>query len=222
MKCWNCQSPLEEVLLCARCGMPQSPGALQPFEILDLAPRLRWREGEIEQAYERLAQRCHPDLFRAHRDERVLSAAGAAMRALNDAFREIRDPVGRLRYVLLAVAPSQETTRTVPSGLQDSVQVIERVLARADEAREHEDRVAWEAEQDHLAALLVKIETARERSDEALRGLVGEWDDAVTAADGDWPEMPEDWVTRSLLWLGEREYLEAIAARVEDASVWPE
>ncbi|MFH1145144.1 MAG: hypothetical protein V1774_11425 [Candidatus Eisenbacteria bacterium] len=222
MKCWNCQSPLDEVLICERCGMPQIPGALHPFEILNLPPRLRWRDGELEQAYERLAQRCHPDLFRAHRDERVSTAASSAMRALNDAFREVRDPVRRLRYVLAAAAQSAETTRTVPTGIQDAVQIIERVLARIEEARGQQDRAAWEAEQDHLAALQVKIEAARERSDETMRLLVAEWDDAVATDEDEWPEMPGDWMTRAVLWSGEREYLESVMTRVSEAGTWTE
>ena len=222
MKCWNCQSPLEEGLICERCGMPQAAGGLGPFEILNLSPRLRWREGEIERAYERLALRCHPDLFRAHRDERVLSAASSAMRALNDALREVRDPVGRLRFVLAAISHSGASTRTVPTGLQDSVQIIEKVLARIDEVREKGDRAAWEGEQDHLGALRVKVEAARERSDEAMRVLVDEWDAAVDAADGEWPEMPEDWASRALLWSGERDFLDPLVTRFEEALARPE
>ncbi len=222
MKCWNCQSPLEEALVCERCGMPQPVTGLSPFEILHLAPRLRWREGEIERAYERLALRCHPDLFRAHRDERVLSAGRSAMRALNDALREVRDPLARLKYVLASTGQHEQATRTVPAGLQDSLQVIEKVLVRIDEAREKGDHAAWESEQDHLGALRVKIDAACERSDEDMRQLVDQWDAAVGAASDEWPAMPEDWGARALVWSGERDFLEAMRTRFDDARTWPE
>lgn len=222
MKCWNCQNTLEEVLICGRCGMPQMVGSLNPFGILNLPPRLRWAEEELRGAYERLALRCHPDLFRAHRDERVLSAASSAMRALNDAFREIREPVRRLKYVLAATSQTQEATRTVPPNLQDSVQIIERVLTAADDARSAGDRAAWEAEQDHLASLQVKVERARENTAEGMRALVAEWDAAVEAAGDDWPEMPEDWMERAMRWAGEREYLDSMILRFAEARRPPE
>jgi len=222
MKCWNCQNALDEVIVCGRCGMPQMVGSFNPFGILNIPPRLHWDEGEVRTAYERLALRCHPDLFRAHRDERVLSAASSAMRAINDAFREIREPVRRLRYVLAAVGQTQGATRTVPAGLQDSVQIIERVLTTVDEARKAGDRVAWEGEQDHLASLLVKIEKARERTAETMRALVSEWDGGVESANNDWPDMSEDWMNRAMTWAGEREYLDSMINRVEEARRPPE
>ena len=74
------------------------------------------------------------------------------------------------------------------------MQILERVLAKIEEARRQGDRAAWEAEQDHLAALEVKVEKARERSDKTLRTLVTEWDAAVDVADGEWPEqLPDQW-----------------------------
>ncbi len=220
MKCWNCQSTLELLLICDRCELPQAVTMLGPFEALGLAPRLRTPEVEVRAAHERLARRCHPDLFRAHRDDRVLSAASAAMRALNDAYRTIRDPFHRLTYVVVASGYSPESTRTVPEGLQESVQIIERVLGAVEECRRRADRAAWEAEQDHLAALQVKVEKAQERSEVALRALLAEWDEAVERANGGWPEMPEDWMKRVVTWAGERSYLDSMESRMREGRRW--
>jgi len=222
MKCWNCQNSLDLVLICERCGMPQAVATHSPFDILGLPPRLHWNETEIRSVYERLARRCHPDLFRAHRDDRVLSAAHSAMRALNDAFRTVRDPRRRLSYVLAATGSTQDSTRTVPAGLEDSVQIIERVLCTVEEARRQGDRAAWEAEQDHLGALEVRVEKARERSDATLRQLVSEWDEAVGVADGEWPEqLPDQWVERVRTWTGERAYLDGVCGRMEEGRRQP-
>jgi hypothetical protein len=221
VKCWNCQNPLEEALACSRCGMPQPVGALGAFEALGLAPRLRWEEGELQGIYERLARRCHPDLFRAHRADRVLSAAKTAMRSLNDAYRTIRDLDSRLKYVLAATGHSQMSMRTVPEALQDSVQILERLLTKIEELRRQGDRAGWEAEQDHLAALQLKAETARERCDKTLRTLAAEWDAAVDAADGEWPEAPEAWTAQALTLAGEHAYLAAMESRMAEARRWP-
>jgi curved DNA-binding protein CbpA len=223
MKCWNCQNSLELILVCERCGMPQPVAALSPFEVLGLPPRLNWGEGEIRAGYDKLARRCHPDVFRAHRDDRVLAAASSAMRALNDAYRTLRDPQRRLGYVLAATGASTDSTRTVPAGLEDSVQITERVLSTVEEARRRGDAAAWEAEQDHLGALEVKIVAAHERSSAALRVLVTEWDAAVAAADGEWPnDPPEQWAERARTWVGERAYLDSVRARMEEGRRRPE
>ena len=221
MKCWNCHNPLEEILICDRCGMPQLVGVLGAYEALGLPPKICWDESELQGVHERLAKRCHPDLFRAHRDDRVLSSAKAAMRALNDAFRTVRDLEGRFRYMLSATGQLDGSTRTVPEGLQDSVQIFERLLTKIEETRKDDDRAAWEAEQDHLASLQVKLEAARERSEQTMRSMATAWDAAVIAAGGDWPEMPADWAKQALTLVGERAYLSAIEARVAEARRWP-
>lgn len=220
MKCWNCEVALESVLLCARCGMPQPVDVLGAFEALGLSPRLQLAEDEIERTYERMALQCHPDLFRAHRDERVINAARVAMRTLNDAHRTIRDRTRRLRYMLAASGCLGETTRTVPEGLQASVQIISRMLAAVDDARQKGDREAWESHQDHLASLQVQAESATQRSEQTFRALALEWDDAVRRAGGSWPGIPDGWLTQAQRWLGEQEYLEALQERMRLGRMW--
>ncbi|MBM3316258.1 MAG: hypothetical protein FJY75_00255 [Candidatus Eisenbacteria bacterium] len=223
MKCWNCQNPSDEALVCGRCGMPQPVGSPPgPFEALGLAPRLRWEAGELQGVHEDLARRCHPDLFRAHRDDRVLSASKSAMRALNDAYRTVRDRDSRLIYILSALGQGQQSMRTVPEGLQDSAQILDRVLSRIEEARQKGDRAEWEAQQDHIASLQIKVEGARERSDHALRVLAGEWDAGLSAAGGEWPEIGEEWIARAVTLAGERAYLRTVGGRLAEAREWPD
>jgi curved DNA-binding protein CbpA len=200
--------------------MPQPVDVLGAFEALGLPPRLQWAEEEIERTYERMALQCHPDLFRAHHDERVINAARVAMRTLNDAHRTIRDRTRRLRYVLAASGSLGETTRTVPEGLQASVQIISRMLGAIEEAREKGDREAWEGHQDHVASLQVQAESAALRLEQAFQALALEWDDAVKHGGGAWPEMPEGWRVQAQRWLGEQEYLEALLERMRAGRVW--
>ncbi len=217
--CWNCENPLDEPLVCSRCGVPQPVGALGAYEVLGLPPKLGFEEEEIEGTYESIAHRCHPDLFRAHRDERVLAAARSAMRALNDAYRTLRLPLSRLRYALAASGRADQPTRTVPAALQSSAQIIEKVLSEVERAKREKDYEAWEAQQDHLAALQVQAEKARADSDGILLVLMTEWDEAVEAS-GTWPDVPEGWYERASQWLGEREYLEAIEERMLMGRIW--
>jgi len=220
MKCWNCKNALDGVLLCGRCGMPQPVGFLSPFGVLGIPPHLNLENAELRATYERLVLQCHPDLFRAHNDDRVLSAARSATRALNDAYRTIRDPASRLRYVLAASGHTKETPRTVPAGLQESVQIVSRVLAAIEEAQKQSDFETWEAQQDHLASLQVQAEKARERSTATLLALVVEWDETVDRASGGWPQMPDAWHERALVWLGERQYLDVLESRMQAGQQW--
>lgn len=220
MKCWNCQNNLAEILVCERCGMPQNVGLANPYQVFGISPRLGWDDAELVALYERLALRCHPDLFRAHDDDRVLGAARGAMRALNDAYRTLRDPVSRLRYALAASGLARETPRTVPEGLQESAQIIGRVLDSIEHAAQVDDFDAWESQQDHLASLQVQVEKVRERSQTMLRALFMEWDEASARAGDGWPEMPAAWQEQALGWLGERQYLDVLERRVKAARRW--
>ncbi len=220
MKCWNCENSLENVLLCGRCGMPQPVDVLAPFEALGLPPRLHLSGDELESSYTRLALQCHPDLFRAHGDERVLNASRVAMRTLNDAYRTLRDRTARLRYLLAASGHLAETTRTVPEGLQQSAQIISRVLAEVEEAQQAGDREAWEAKQDHLASLQVQVQSAVEKSAESLQILQREWDDAVSVAGNEWPEVSPGWFEQAQAWLGEQEYLDSLTERIDAGRTW--
>lgn len=220
MKCWNCENALESALLCGRCGMPQPVDVLGAFEALGIPPRLQWPAEELEQTYERMALQCHPDLFRAHRDERVINAARVAMRTLNDSYRTLKDRTKRLRYVLAASGRLAETTRTVPEGLQESAQIISRILTAAEEARQKGDREAWESHQDHLASLQVQAESAVERSRVNLQLVEQQWDDAVRRAGDHWPDVPDGWEVQAQRWLGEQEYLDALMERLRAARSW--
>lgn len=222
MTCWNCENALNIALMCERCGMPQTIEGLDPFLVLGLPPRLHWPPVELTTTYENLAHKCHPDLFRAHRDERVLIAARGAMTALNDAYRLLQDPVGRLRYVLAASGQAMETPRTVPEGLQESAQIISRVVETVERAKVKGDRDAWEAQQDHLASLQVQVEAAEKTSMSDFTTLCQEWDGAVGAARDQWPRMAEGWSAQVNRWLGERVYLEALAGRVRAGRIWNE
>lgn len=220
MTCWNCENALDIALMCDRCGMPQTIEGLDPFLVLGLPPRLNWPAVELTTTYERLAHKCHPDLFRAHRDERVLVAARGAMTALNDAYRLLQDPVARLRYVLAASGQALETPRTVPEGLQESAQIISRVVGTVEEAKEKGDRDAWEAQQDHLASLQVQVEAAEQKSTDDFAALCQAWDAAVGAARDKWPHMPEGWFEQVNRWLGERVYVDSLSGRVRAGREW--
>ena len=150
----------------------------------------------------------------------MINAARVAMRTLNDSYRTLKDRTKRLRYVLAASGRLGETTRTVPEGLQESAQILGRMLGAVEEARQKGNREAWEGYQDHLASLQVQAQGAAQRLEQAFEALALEWDDAVNRAGGAWPEMPEGWQVQAQRWLGEQEYLEALLERMRTGRVW--
>jgi molecular chaperone HscB len=69
------------------------------FELLGLAPAYRVDAARLESAYRALQSQVHPDRFVAASDPEKRVAMQWAARA-NEAYRTLRDPVDRARYLL--------------------------------------------------------------------------------------------------------------------------
>ena len=69
------------------------------FELLGLAPAYALDPSELESRYRELQGRVHPDRFAAAPEAERRLAMQWATRA-NEAYRTLRDPVGRARYLL--------------------------------------------------------------------------------------------------------------------------
>jgi molecular chaperone HscB len=72
---------------------------LNHFELLGLPQRFALDGSRLEQAYRQLQSQVHPDRFAAGSDAERRLAMQWATRA-NEAYRTLRDPVARARYLL--------------------------------------------------------------------------------------------------------------------------
>lgn len=103
------------------------------FALFGLPPRYRFDSARLDAAYRALQTKVHPDRFAAASEaERRLALQSSAR--VNEAYRALKDPVGRAQYLLSlqGIDATAETDTALP------VDFLERQLERreaVDEAR---------------------------------------------------------------------------------------
>ncbi|MGH9740928.1 MAG: Fe-S protein assembly co-chaperone HscB [Candidatus Acidiferrum sp.] len=150
------------------------------FTIFGLPHKLWIEMNALEQKFLRLSWKLHPDNFvNASEEERELSLKRSS--ELNDAYRTLSDPVGRVEYLLAIenMRKEGEHKQQAPPELLEEVFELNESL---DELRE-----AKSAGGD-LAALKSRLEDAEKNFGEKLSEVDGElqsvareWDSAVDA-----------------------------------------
>jgi molecular chaperone HscB len=98
--CWNCHERTLGTHFCSGCGkLQQIPQSLDYFALFEM-PKKLWIEMDgLEKKFLQLSWKLHPDNFvNATELERELSLKRSS--ELNDAYRTLRDPVGRVEYLL--------------------------------------------------------------------------------------------------------------------------
>jgi molecular chaperone HscB len=153
------------------------------FAIFGL-PRKLWIEmSALEQKFLQLSWKLHPDNFvNATETERELSLKRSS--ELNDAYRTLRDPVGRVEYLLgiEGARKEGEHKQQAPPELLEEVFELNESL---DELREAK------AAAGDLAALKARLESAEKNFqqklgevDAQLQAAAHEWDTALQADSG--------------------------------------
>ena len=154
------------------------------FSVFGL-PRKLWIEMDgLEQKFLQFSWKLHPDNFvNASEEERELSLKRSS--ELNDAYRTLRDPVGRVEYLLALEGERKEGEKKqqAPPELLEEVFELNESL---DELREAKSAGA------DLAALRARLEAAEKNFGEKLHELDAElqtvakdWDSAVDAGADD-------------------------------------
>src|SRR5215470_17848698 len=140
------------------------------FAIFGL-PRKLWIEmGELEQKFLQMSWKLHPDNFvNASEEERELSLRQSS--ELNDAYRTLRDPIGRVEYLLAIEGERREGEKKqqAPPELLEEVFELNESLDELREAR---------AEGNDLAGLKARLESAEKN----FRAKLGEVDAELQAA----------------------------------------
>jgi molecular chaperone HscB len=150
------------------------------FAIFEL-PRKLWIEmTALEQKFLQMSWKLHPDNFvNAPEEERDLSLKRSS--ELNDAYRTLRDPVGRVEYLLgiEGARKEGEHKQLAPPELLEEVFELNEAL---DELREAK------ASGGDLAALKSRLESAEKgfqeklsEVDTQLQAAAREWDSALEA-----------------------------------------
>src|SRR5260370_17674344 len=177
--CWNCHERSLGTHFCSSCGkLLQLPQAVDYFALFEM-PRQLWIEmNGLEQKFLQLSWKLHPDNFdNATETERELSLKRSS--ELNDAYRTLRDPVGRVEYLLgiEGARKEGEHRQQAPPELLEEVFGLNESL---DELRE------TKASGGDLAALKSRLESAAKNFQEKLVGVAAqlqtvalEWDAAL-------------------------------------------
>lgn len=106
--CRSCAAPLTGLpAFCPSCGKVQPPECTDYFSILQLPRRLEIDLPALEAKFYRYSRKLHPDLYaRAPEQEQQWSTAQASL--LNDAYRTLKDPLERTKYLLRLEGAQQE------------------------------------------------------------------------------------------------------------------
>jgi molecular chaperone HscB len=186
--CWSCSiGHNDSTLFCPHCSKIQPPPGGDYFSVFGLEPRLNLDLAALEHEFHRLSRKVHPDRFvRATENERQWSLADTAL--LNDAYRALKDPLQRTRYLLKLVGAEtgdehgkdRKDASRVPADLLEEVFDLNMQLEEMRAARK-----AGEADPALLASLEQakrKFDVLLEQVDQDLRVQWQVWDDGDATA----------------------------------------
>src|SRR6267154_5475612 len=175
MVCWSCHERTLGTHFCSGCGkLLQLPQSLDYFALFEV-PRQLWIDmSSLEQKFLQLSWKLHPVNFvNATETERELSLKRSS--ELNDAYRTLRDPVGRVEYLLgiEGARKEGEHKQQAPPELLEEVFELNESL---DELREAK------ASRSDLAELRSRLESAEKN----FQGKLGEVDAQLQVAAREW------------------------------------
>lgn len=96
--CWSC-GEMRAAHFCTSCGKVQPPAPADHFAYFALPRKLNLNLSGLERTFYELSRKLHPDLYgTANAREQEWSLEQTSK--LNDAYRTLKDPVERTRYLL--------------------------------------------------------------------------------------------------------------------------
>jgi molecular chaperone HscB len=197
--CRNCGAgaPLD-AHFCPQCSkILPLPRQADYFSFLGLPRKLTIAADDLEQRFRALSRQFHPDFFyNATTAEKRASLERSSY--LNDAYRALKQPGGRVEYLLkvegLAPKNEQEASRQVPPALLEEVFALNEELDEIRALRQAQGNPAaeWQA---RLERARQPIEAKRVEHEAELQALGERWDALV---DGNAPEAERRAVLESL------------------------
>jgi molecular chaperone HscB len=176
VKCAGCGVDAPGGEVCPECGrlQPFPPGA-DHWAVLGLERRLALERPDLERRFHALNRRFHPDYFRLRSpEEQAVSLEDSA--AVNAAYRALRDPVGRVEYLLerSGMALGAAGQARPPADLFEEIMELQ-------EARQELEMAGPGAAaglRERLAGARADLEARREQTQQELVALFPRWDAA--------------------------------------------
>jgi molecular chaperone HscB len=113
---------------CDSCGKVQAPAPVDYFAFFGLTRKLNIDVATLEKDFYELSRKLHPDLnARAGSQEQEWSLQQSSL--LNDAYRTLKDPIGRTRYLLqLEGVELEEQSKTATEQARASGTVKKQIV----------------------------------------------------------------------------------------------
>jgi len=186
--CRNCSAATGGAHFCPACGKIQPlPRGADYFAFFGLPRKLTIDLADLELRFHSLSWKLHPDNFvRASEDERQLSLDRSSQ--LNDAYRTLRDPVGRVEYLLGLAGMRKEGQKKQ----QAPTELLEEVFELNESLDELRDARASGGSAEQMAGLRGRLEVAQKKFesslaevDQELTRVSSEWDRALDSEQND-------------------------------------
>ncbi|HYH00360.1 MAG TPA: Fe-S protein assembly co-chaperone HscB [Terriglobales bacterium] len=230
--CWSC-GDMVAAHFCNACGKVQPAVPADYFSFFGLPRKLNIDLSALEREMYQLSRRLHPDLYtQASEQEQTWSLEQTSQ--LNDAYRTLRDPIARTRYLLILEGfkseeqsiRATETARTSGQPKQSPVpaELLEEVFEINMQLEElHMNKKT--AEDDY--ALTAEVQQAQHKFEQKLRAMQGElrtlwsaWDTLIDrSASGDTATTDERRVLclKMLGLLNRHRYVQHLVREISDA-----
>src|SRR5579859_7710770 len=211
--CWSCHQRTLGTHFCSSCGKMLQPSAESDYFATFALPRkLSVDVASLEQTFLQLSWKLHPDNFvNAPESERELSLKRSS--ELNDAYRVLRDPVGRVEYLLEIEGERKEGEKKqqAPPELLEEVFELNESL---DELREAK------AAGGDVAALRARLQAAEKNFgekladvDQQMQATAKDWDTVIDSGADE--AAQKKIMTRLNEHLNRRAYIRNLVANVQ-------
>ena len=179
VKCWGCGVEGPGGGICPECGRLQPFGVgVDHWAVLGLERRLQLDRADLERRFHELNRRFHPDYFRLRSaEEQAVSLENSA--AVNTAYRTLRDPVGRVEYLLALEGMALGTAGQARPPAELFEEIME--LQEARQELEAADPAAAPELRGRLETARADLEARRARTEPELAALFPRWDAAADA-----------------------------------------
>jgi len=180
-KCWSCGEEVADGQpFCGSCGKVQPPQPANYFAMFGLPPKLNLNVPALEKQFYRYSRKLHPDVHaRASQQEQEWSLAQASL--LNDAYRTLKSPLDRTKYLLRLEGVQFEEDRgpnpsKVPADLLEEVFELNMQL---EELRQNQKMGEDDPQlRRDLAGAKDQFATQLSALDEQVRSRWSAWDEA--------------------------------------------
>lgn len=188
-KCWSCGAPVAEGQpFCNACGKVQPPQQANYFAMFGLPLKVHIDAAALEKQFYRLSRKLHPDLHaRASAQEQSWSLSQASL--LNDAYRTLKQPVERTKYLLTLQGVELEDPRT-GSGAQpakvpaDLLEEVFELNMQLEEMRQNQKMGEDDPQlRKDLDAAKTRFTAQLNELDEQMGSQWSAWDAALDASD---------------------------------------